>query len=349
MKVFVAHLIVMGILKKNSLEQYWSRDSILNTPFFGHNMSRNHFQNILWNLHISDPDETNPQKGEANSDPLILVRPMVNMMQRNFHTKYTYTYRPVKELSLDESMCPFKGRVHFKCYNPKKPNRFHIKLFMVSELRTGYICGFEVYTEDETGQSHGHAQELQDALKISCIVLGWLYSVQLLDMGHHAYFDNYYNSPDLIDLLHKRKTHACGTVRKNQKSLPLAVTQAKLKQGETVFCHINNLLALKWMDKGELYILSGLHKATNLISKKPNYKGQKVTKPQPVFLYNRYMSGVDFTDQFLQYYSFLCKSVKWSKKFFVCCLNMVILNAHILNKKYSDSKKKKHIGSSGYN
>ena len=33
MKVFVAHLIVMGILKKNSLEQYWSRDSILNMSF----------------------------------------------------------------------------------------------------------------------------------------------------------------------------------------------------------------------------------------------------------------------------------------------------------------------------
>ena len=37
-------------------------------------------------------------------------------MQRNFHTKY----RPGKELSLYESMCPFKERVHFKCYNPKK-------------------------------------------------------------------------------------------------------------------------------------------------------------------------------------------------------------------------------------
>ena len=143
-------------------------------------------------------------------------------------------------------------------------------------------------------------------------------------MGHHVYFDNYYNSPDLIELLYKRKTHACGTVRKNRKSLPLAVTQAKLKQGETVFHRKNNL--------------SGLHKATNVISKKTNYKGQKVTKPQPVFLYNRYMSGVDLTDQFLQYYSFLRKSVKWSKKFFVHCLNMVILNAHILHKKYSDSK-----------
>ena len=154
------------------------------------------FQNILWNLHISDPDETNPPRGEAYHDPLFLVRPMVEMMQRNFHTKY----RPGKELSLDESMCPFKGRVHFK-------------------------------------------------------------------------------------------------------SLPLAVTQTKLKQGETVFCHKNNGLALKWMDKREVYILSGLHKATNIISKITNYKGQKVTKPQPVFLYNRYMSSVDLIDQFLQYYS----------------------------------------------
>ena len=133
-------------------------------------------------------------------------------MQRNFHTQY----RPRKELSLDESTCPFKGRVHFKCYNPKKPNRFHIKLFMVSEPSTSYICGcFEVYTGAASGQSQGNGQELQDASKPSCIVLGLLDSVQLLDMGHLVYFENYYNSPDLIDLLHKRKMHACGAVRKN--------------------------------------------------------------------------------------------------------------------------------------
>ena len=95
MKVFAAHLIVMGVLKKNSLEQYWSRHSILNMPFFGHYMSRNCFQNILLNLHVSDPDETNPPKGEADHDPLFLVRPMVDMMQRNFHTEY----RTGKELS----------------------------------------------------------------------------------------------------------------------------------------------------------------------------------------------------------------------------------------------------------
>ena len=124
---------------------------------------------------------------------------------------------------------------------PKKTNRSHIKLFMVSEPSTGYICGFEVYTEDTSDQSQCNAQELQDASKTSGIVLGLLDSVQLLDMGHHVYFDNYYNGPDLIDLLHKRKMHACGTVRKNQKSLPLAVTQAKLKQGETVLLAIKTI------------------------------------------------------------------------------------------------------------
>ena len=98
---------------------------------------------------------------------------------------------------------------------------------MVSEPSTGYIYGFEVYTGDASGQSQDHTQDLQDASKTSCIVLGLLDSVQLLDMGHHVY---YCNRPDLIDLLYKRKTHACGTVRKNQKSLPLAVTQPKLKK-----------------------------------------------------------------------------------------------------------------------
>ena len=114
-----------------------------------------------------------------------------------------------------------KAHVHLRAgsissvITPKKPNRFHIKLFMVHEHSTSHICGFEVYTGDASGQSQGNAQELQDELKTSCIVLGLLDSVQLLNMGHHVYFDNYYNSPDLIDLLYKRKTHACGRVRKN--------------------------------------------------------------------------------------------------------------------------------------
>ena len=132
--------------------------------------------------------------------------------------------------------------------------------------------------------------------------------------------------------------------QENLKVIPFSSHPSYIKKGETVFHPKHNLLALKWMDKRKVHILIGLHKVTNVISKKTNYNEQKVTKPQPVFLYNRYMSSVDLTDPFLQYYSFLHKSVKWSKKFFVHSLNMFILNAHILHKKYSDNKK--CIGSS---
>ena len=189
-------------------------------------MSRNHFQNILWNLHVGDPDETNPQKGEANHDPLFLVRPMVDMMQRNFHTKY----RPGKELSLDESMCPFKGRVHFKCYNPKTQTSSMLNFLWSVNLALTIFVALKFIQEMHLGSHRVMHRNYRMHKKTSCIVLGLLDSVQLLDTGRHVYFDNYYNSPDLVDLLNKRKLHACGTVRKNQKSLPLAATQAKLKK-----------------------------------------------------------------------------------------------------------------------
>ena len=189
---------------------------------------------------------------------------MVNMMQRNFHTKY----RPGKELSLDESTCPFKGRVHLKCYNPKSQTGSILNFLWSVNLALATFMALKFIQEMHLASHRVMHRKYRMHQKTSCIVLGLLDSVQLLDMDHHVYFDNYYNSPNLIDLMYKRKMHACGTVGKNQKSLPIAVTQAKLKQGETVFCHKNNLLALKWMDKREVYILSGLHKATNVISKK---------------------------------------------------------------------------------
>ena len=129
-------------------------------------------------------------------------------------------------------------------------------MFMVSEAETGYICGFDVYTgKDSKPDDAGCA-------KTTSTVMDLLDSIKLLDKGHHVYFDNYYNSPELIEKLLERKTHGCDTVRKDQWGLPKAVSKAKLtKRGQTVFCRKGNLLALKWKDKRDAYILSGIHKA----------------------------------------------------------------------------------------
>ena len=239
----------------------------------------------------------NPPKGHKDHDALFLVRPMIEMMQRKFATNYC----PHTQISLDESTMPFKGRVGFKCYNPKKPNRVHIKMFMVSEAETGYICGFEVYT----GKDSMHDAE---CTKTTSTVMDLLDSIKLLGKDHHVYFDNYYNRPELIEKLLERKTHGCGTVRKDHWGLPKVVSKAKItKRGQTVFHRKGNLLTLKWKDKRDVYILTGIHKADSVVSLKRTYKGEKIRKPEAVFIYNQYMSSIDFTDQFLASYSFLRK------------------------------------------
>ena len=48
--------------------------------------------------------------------------------------------------------------------------------------------------------------------------------------------------------------------------------------------------------------------------------------------------GVDLSDQLLNYYSFLGKSMKWSRKLLIHLFNLVILNAYILNRHYRCQK-----------
>ena len=66
----------------------------------------------------------------------------MDMLQKNFKR----CYKLGRDLSFDEGCCPFKGRLKFQCYNLRKPAKFHIKMFEVSDSKTGYVVGFDVYT-----------------------------------------------------------------------------------------------------------------------------------------------------------------------------------------------------------
>lgn len=131
-KIFLAHLIVMGLVRKTSIESYWNKSYAVKTPFFGEYMSRNTFQNILSNLQVVDGDLDVP-RNHPDHDPLFKVRPFLDMMERTFRR----SFKPGRDLSFDEGCMPFRGRVRFKCYNPSKPAKFHLKLFVVTEARSG--------------------------------------------------------------------------------------------------------------------------------------------------------------------------------------------------------------------
>ena len=196
-KMFIAHILIMGLIKKPDLEKYWNTNTKAKVPFFGQYMSRNRFQSLLWNFHVND-DSHNPPPKRDGHDPLCKIRQFVDMLEKNF----IYAYQPSKSLSFDAACCHFKGHLRFRVYNPMKPNHFHIKLFQILEASSGYIVRFHIYI----GKNGSCVSSLScpldpESTKTTKIVLGLLESTKLLDKGHHIYMDNYYTSPELFSEL----------------------------------------------------------------------------------------------------------------------------------------------------
>ena len=70
---------------------------------------------------------------------------------------------------------------------------------------------------------------------------------------------------------------------------------------------------------------------------KDNYLGQPVVKPVVIQEYNLKMGSVDHSDHSLSNYQIL-KSVKWYRKLLLHLIKMVVLNSHILNRKYGEKQ-----------
>ena len=177
----------MGLVRKGNLEKYWDHGETVKTPFFGTYMGRNTFQSILSNFQVSNKDLDLP-RNDPNHDPLFKVRPMIEMMDRTF----LQAYKCGRDFSFDEGCCPYKGRVHFCCYNPSKPSKWHLKLFEVSDARNANVMD-------------------PDSRQTTEVVVGLLQKCKLFGNGHHVYMDNYYSSPDLFWELHCKEVFACGT------------------------------------------------------------------------------------------------------------------------------------------
>ena len=121
----MAHIIVMGLIRILNVTKYWSRNPNISTPFFGQYMERMNFECILSNIHLSD-------NTLASTDPFVKLKPFIDMCDRNF----LHVYKSNKNISLDEASCKWKGWFSLKVYNPRKPSKFHIKLYQfVRQIR----------------------------------------------------------------------------------------------------------------------------------------------------------------------------------------------------------------------
>ncbi|CAF1325070.1 unnamed protein product [Adineta steineri] len=309
--VFIALLILQGIIRKPELRMYFTTDELLATPIFSKIITADRFQILLRMLHFEN------DQGPDNS--LKKIWPVVEALRNSFKK----LYRPGRFLNVDESLHLYKGRLSWKQYIPLKRARFGFKFFMLCDTN-GYILDFIIYT----GRDTKYREKYNDLPLSSRMVMTLV--EDYLGLGHCIVMDNYYSSPQLFLELVKRKTDAVGTVRSNRKSLPLDFRNSKLKKNERIARYYKKVMALKWLDKKYVHILSTYHENNTTIVLK---RQTQVEKPICIHEYNDTMGGVDMADQLIAPYGIPRKRLKkYYKKIFMILLDLAILNSYHLYK-----------------
>ena len=73
-----------------------------------------------------------------------------------------------------------------------------------------------------------------------------------------VYFDNFFNSPKLIEKLFQKGIYGIGTVRTNRNQMPKMIDDKQMKRGDCEFLFSGNTMACKWMDNPSVLVLSSV-------------------------------------------------------------------------------------------
>lgn len=104
-------------------------------------MTRDRFSLVLKFLHLADNEKYIP-RGQPGYDALYKLRPFLEPLIANFQGCYVLH----RELSVDEAMIGFKGRLVFIQYLPNKPTKWGMKAYVLADSSTGYVWNWRLYT-----------------------------------------------------------------------------------------------------------------------------------------------------------------------------------------------------------
>ena len=267
-----------------------------------------------------------------------MLRPLINTCKDAFLTRFIAG----AHLSVDEAMIKYKGRIFFLQYLPKKPIKWGIKVWVLADVDTGYVCNYDIYL----GKPDGHGRETDLCSKV---VLNISEPFQFTNQ----HFDNYYITIHLVEELLRRRTYACGTLRANRyppifKRKGKGKTPLKLsKPGQLRQAQKGSMLLTVWCNKRQVAVLSSNCNPNEMVSlqrksrKHPHSK--EVVIPRPIHIYNHRMGGVDLGDQMWLYYPAGRSCKKWWRFVFWFLLDVCICNAFVVEGKTIPRAHRTHL------
>jgi len=238
-------------------------------------------------------------------------------------------YVPHKQVTVDESMVPFKGRLSLKQYMKNKPVKFGIKIWVLADAVTSYCYNFDVYVGK-------NAEVVNENLGLaSKVVIALTKTIEM--KGYEIYTDNFYTSPHLADYLYQRRTYLCGTLRTNRKDYPKALVQSntaarRMCRGTSDWLMSGPLLASYWKDNCIAYYLSSCHRpVADQNTERRTKDGTRTQLPctHAVTEYAKYMGGVDRLDQRTRLNKEK-KTMQWYRRIEIKLRECALYNAFVL-------------------
>lgn len=319
---FLGLNLLMGIKRSPSYKDYWSSGPDLNDAFICSIMSQKRFGWLLSHIHVND-NSVMPNYTSPNFDKLYKLRPMINLLSANFEK----CLLPDQKVAIDESMIKFKGRSSLKQYMPKKPIKRGYKLWVLAD-KTGYCLKFDIYigkSTDDTGVQKSLGSRVVHKL-----------TENFANKNHVLFFDNFFNSVQLLEELKQKEIHAVGTVNISRRYLPVFKLDKHMTRGETEWFTSNTgLVAIKWKDKRSVHLLSNFHNPEDYTEVKRKEKDGRIVPvpcPQAVSDYNSNMNYVDVFDQLLSNYKINRRSRKWWHRIFFYFIDASVVNAYCIYK-----------------
>lgn len=228
-------------------------------------------------------------------------------------------------------MVATKARLQIKQYMKAKPTKWGLKFFVLADVN-GYTADFQLYT-GKNGGATGKG--------LSFDVVKTLVNKEYLGSGYVVYCDNFYTSPRLFRDLCQQGFGACGTYRQNRVGVPKTLENALTAgapRGSIRWIREGELLFVKWMDTREVSILTTVHPVFTgeTVMRWQNedgvYNRVPIPRPTAVTEYNKYMGGVDTSDQMLGTASVHRKTKRWPTTVFQHMLDIAVTNSYIIHK-----------------
>ncbi|XP_053393472.1 piggyBac transposable element-derived protein 4-like [Mercenaria mercenaria] len=149
MKAYLGINILMGIKELPEVEMYWSTDPFIGNTGIQQVMTCNRFHKITLYFHASNPD-TKP-RGTPAYDRLYKVHEIISAVSDAFFREYPLC----REVSVDEAMIKFSGRLSFRQYMPVNPIKRGMKAWMLCDTKSAYLLKDVYLGRQDTHTAHG--------------------------------------------------------------------------------------------------------------------------------------------------------------------------------------------------